>query len=178
MKRQSDEIKIVEVEEKDQEKYRKKGHRKNLSLSEIEGNEDLDYTQRRGPSASNAQAFFNKRESRITDDYRVNMLRELVNPHEAVRTGKSGWVGFEIFTVYNDLVTSRNSRIYSSSRSAASTITGRKSKVSSNRINDAGSDHESDNSVEAEDEETRSIYQRSKECTSTDKTGSTLSLPK
>ena len=95
------------------------------------------------------------------------MLRELVNPHEAVRTGKSGWVGFEIFTVYNDLVTSRNSRIYSSSRSAASTITGRKSKVSSDRINDA-SDHESDHSVEAEDEETRSIYQKSKECTSTE----------
>ena len=44
LKKSDDAIKIVEVEEKDPEKLRKKGHRKNLSLSEIEGNEDLDYT--------------------------------------------------------------------------------------------------------------------------------------
>ena len=42
LKKPDDEIKIVEA--KDSEIERRKGHRKNLSLSEIEGNEDLDYT--------------------------------------------------------------------------------------------------------------------------------------
>ena len=46
------------------------------------------------------------------------MFKEIVNPSEALHMGTSGWIGFDMFKEYADLVSGRNSSIYS--RSVAS----------------------------------------------------------
>ena len=40
-------------------------------------------------------------------------MRETMEPHEAIRVGHSGWVGYDLFCEYTDLVSNRNSRMFS-----------------------------------------------------------------
>ena len=41
------------------------------------------------------------------------MLQEMIDPQEAERLGRSGWVGLDMFCEYSDLMSARNTRIYS-----------------------------------------------------------------
>ena len=53
------------------------------------------------------------------------MLQAIFDPHEALRIGRSGWVGYDMYCEYNDMMSARNTRIYSEiSQSAMTDVTG------------------------------------------------------
>ena len=43
----------------------------------------------------------------------LDQLREALEPSQAKKMGHCGWIGFDMFREYNELVSGRNSRIIS-----------------------------------------------------------------
>ena len=95
------------------------------------------------------------------------MIRELMSTDEAVRAGHSGWLGFDIFREYSDLVAYRNNRIISHSilSSYASTVAAEKRKTDdlASGIND-----DSDIDEEFKGDETDSVEEASEGIRSSD----------
>ena len=42
-------------------------------------------------------------------------LREVLNPSDAHRMGHSGWIGYDMFCMYEEIISQRNQQIFSAS---------------------------------------------------------------
>ena len=58
---------------------------------------------------------------RLSKD-QLDQLREVLDPYQAKKMGHSGWIGFDMFREYNELVSGRNSRIVSRTLSNNTTL--------------------------------------------------------
>ena len=52
----------------------------------------------------------------------LDQLREDLDPSQAKKMGHSGWIGFDMFREYNELVSKLNSRIISGTLSSNTSV--------------------------------------------------------
>ena len=61
---------------------------------------------------ANTALLFTKAESRVE---KLRIVKALIDPFEVERMGQSGWIGYDMYCMYSDMMSERNSRIYSNS---------------------------------------------------------------